>query len=534
MNLKDKINFNLKIGTKLYLGFGLLIILLIAFGFYVRGIMSEINSQSTIITDDQLPSINLINSIDDLAFEYRISQFDYITATTEEGRQEAKKNMEDVGKKYEAKLSKYKKTIDSRKEKELLNTILSEHGKYINISNKVMKLSKQKKTKEARKLMLGEAKIHFNKAASMLNRLVRYNINEAKQASKHGDILYSKSIRNLAIIGFINFVVALLIAFIITKSIVNPLDILRQELEKLANNGGDLTQEIKVETKDEIGDLATVVNQFLSNLRKMIKEVKDSAQQTLSTCQELNASSEETSASIEEVSASVEELTATIESTNESSSQISDNASRVNDLADNGLMKMDATQEEMEETMDYSQESIKNINQLSQVAEEIIGIVDIISNIAEQTNLLALNAAIEAARAGEHGQGFAVVAEEIRSLAEETQSSTENIKELVSRLDSQTKETIDVIEDSNEQIKAGAEIVDEAEESFATITERIKVVVEQINQSDRAMKEIASGSDEISSATEEQSAAMEQITNSTQELANMAEDLEGLVDKFKV
>jgi methyl-accepting chemotaxis protein len=346
------------------------------------------------------------------------------------------------------------------------------------------------------------------------------------------------------LIGIIAVIIGIVVAYYIAGYIAKPILKLRDSANIIAS--GDLTETVSIENDDEIGELTDAFNKMVYNIKNLVVNINDSALRTDETGEELKATAAETSRSIdnvagslEEFSASIEEVAASAEEFASASTDINQNVQgitnytdQVNELAESGLEEMQKTERKMEKVMDVSAESIDKISNLNQSAGKINGIVNMISTIAEQTNLLALNAAIEAARAGEAGRGFAVVADEIRELAEETKGSTNEIKNLVSNLQKEIEATVEVINNTNDQIKTGASSVSETGKTFNNITDKIKEVVTQVRETAVSVNELSKGSQDISKVTEEQAVNSDQISESIQKQSESMENLNQAFDSL--
>lgn len=308
------------------------------------------------------------------------------------------------------------------------------------------------------------------------------------------------------------------------------------ELQRSAGqvSAGDLTAEISVERRDEIGLLASSFNKMVSSLRQIIGNVQEAADRVLATTSQLSAAAEETSASIEQVAASANHFSQTVSSMNSNVGQVSASTAQVVTMAAEGEAALEKTAAQMEELHRSIQELAEIIASLDTSSAEIEKIVQAISAIAEQTNLLSLNAAIEAARAGEHGRGFAVVAEEVRKLSEESSGATEEIRTLISDVQRKTQQAVEGMHRSVVNVDETARVVGDSGRLLSSIIRSINEIGQRIQNIGDDTKAIDLGAQEIAAATEEQSATVEEITSSVQGLSEMAEELQDVIASFKV
>ncbi len=379
-------------------------------------------------------------------------------------------------------------------------------------------------------------------------------------------------VMTIAVIGIITMIVML---FLI-RSIIQPIKLVNNQLKEIAEGEGDLTKEIQIQTKDEIGEMALSFNKMLGSLRAMLSQVSEASEQVAASSEELLSSSEQTASVTDQVVLSIQEVAKTIEiqgkNTTESAeaihditrgmhyiadsiSSVAENANVMMAQANLGNTHIQKVVGQVKNIHDASSDTLEVMKNLEQNSNYIGKIIDVITEIASQINLLALNAAIEAARAGEHGKGFAVVADEVRKLAEQSKSSADQIVEIIHIIQKDIDTAVDMTSNVNSVAKNGLEITEESGKSFEqivksienvtaqtqelnTITEEITTNIEQINSSIEEIAKMAETnakhSTEISSASEEQLATMEEVTTSATTLATMAEQLQLLVKRFKI
>lgn len=349
----------------------------------------------------------------------------------------------------------------------------------------------------------------------------------------------SSTLKSLAAISIILTLIVLFIAgavaVVLSNQIVKPIQILKDEFNMLAEKGGDLTQEIKVHSNDETGDLAKAVNQFLANLRAIILEVKRASVQVAGTSQQLTSSAQQTAAGASETAITMSQIATAVDrvsSNTQTVAHASETAAKFAGEGDRGIAKLI---EQMKSIAGSAGLVFNNINELSKKSQEINQIIGLITNIADQTNLLALNAAIEAARAGEQGLGFAVVAEEVRKLAEESANATKEISNLVNAIQVESQRAVESIAVGGKDIKVGNRvIIKEVGEGFKNIISAVQSLTEEIQSVVAAIEEVSAGVQNVAAATEEQTASMEEVSASAESLSKLSDGLDAIVGRFKV
>lgn len=344
-----------------------------------------------------------------------------------------------------------------------------------------------------------------------------------------------KLILKVSIISIVcGIILLLLLSVYIIRSITGPINLLQKELHTLAESGGDLTQEIKIESKDEIGYLAKSVNNFIASIRSIMIQIKESSDLVSNTAQQLTASSEQTSASANETAATMNEIAGTVGRIGTNTQEISQVSVSADQQAEKGRMGISRISEQVNNIASSTNEVSRAIDVLNNKSDEIGKIVNIITGIADQTNLLALNAAIEAARVGEHGRGFAVVAEEVRKLAEQSASAAKEIYIIISGIQIESQRAVSIMLESAKEVETGTMVVEEVSGNFERIINAIEGLSGQIGEVASAVEQMSAGIQNVAASTEEQTAAMEEVSASAESLSKLSDQLNRIIDKFKI
>ncbi|MDH5543788.1 MAG: methyl-accepting chemotaxis protein [Nitrospinota bacterium] len=358
----------------------------------------------------------------------------------------------------------------------------------------------------------------------------------------------SRTARNISIIAAI---VLITINLLVLNSffrvmVVKPVNDISIIAGKIA--GGDLRTEIKMDRDDEIGDLYKSLSEMKENLKRMINQIHKSSMDVSSAASNLNSFAlhinEGTTKQTEQsthAATSVEEMSSTITEIARSSSEALGSSTMARETAERGAKAVQETVEGIHRVFKAMEKSSAMIKTLGENSNEINKIISVIDEIAEQTNLLALNAAIEAARAGEAGRGFAVVADEVRKLAERTTKATKEIAGMIQKIQNDTIEAVGSMDEVMTEVKQDVSLADETGRSLSEIVKKVEISTDMVNhiataseEQSKTVEEIARNVNEVAQVSIETSKDSKETLVAAQKLSVLADDLSKLVSQFKI
>lgn len=561
---------NMKVGTKYITAFSISILLFVIAGYIIFTQVQNINDDLAALERRGDRSI-AISEMGSLIRTKDVRVSDYIHFQDSSFIEEFK----DRRQKFNEIENDVKTKMDKPKQKELFNKIAS-NDKEMNdmfLNKLVPQVDANEEldalqTRSVISTLRSKTVDDLNELRVIVNNERELAISDAKESLSQTIIVLFASIIASAIIGFI----------LIT--IVNRL--IKTNLEKVVHVAGEVsagnlqTESIDYKGNDEIGRLASAINEMKESLKGIIQnvstatdmvssqseeltqsanEVKEGSEQIASTMQELSSGAETQATSSTNLSEIMDGFVQKIQHAHQNGEQVSQTSNEVLNMTDEGSTLMNQSVKQMNDIDQIVKDSVTKVQGLDEQSKEISKLIQVIHDIAEQTNLLSLNAAIEAARAGEHGKGFAVVADEVRKLAEQVSHSVGDITTIVTNIQSETTSVVQSLQNGYEQVDEGTKQIQVTEETFDKIQQSVTDMASKVQQISGNLNEIANDSDdmnttiqEIASVSEESAAgveqaaasaqqsssSMEEVSSSSNDLAQLAEQLNEQVRKFKL
>jgi len=369
---------------------------------------------------------------------------------------------------------------------------------------------------QASKLSMGKLSSEFESMRDILNKIGEKLSESSTGLATKVNNTSKQSVVLLIIVSLLAVAVACSVAFIFPRMIIRNIGVLHDSLLSVVSGKGDLTVRLPRMGQDEIGKMSHTFNRFLKHLQILIKHIHDSSSNVGNASNQLNeivTKNEKTAAeqakSVELVSTALNEMGSAIQEVSNNTQQVATEAQEADANAQQSATIFKATIVEINSLAESVDHSANTILQLENEATAIASVLDVIKGIAEQTNLLALNAAIEAARAGEQGRGFAVVADEVRTLASKTQESTEHINEMINRLQSGVKNAVSSMASGKDKAATTVDSATRAQASLQEVTTYLSAISGHIIQ--------------VASAVEEQTVVVENINQNVQHINELSE-----------
>ena len=551
---------NMKIGTRLILAFGLIMLLFMINGGMSYRMIAQLNNHVNVLANDRMPKTELANhimvNINIIARALRNIMINPSKEPTQAELQRIEKARETIGSDIEALQKSTQSAEGISRLKELADVRIA----YIAVYEQYIELVTTGQLFEAKTMLLTSIRAAQNKYFSACEELINYQNQLAKDTAKMAEKQAGGGKTLIIMLLAAALAITIAAAWLIIRSITGPVQKVVDFVNKVAT--GDFTSQLVVNQRDEMGTMSVALSKTVVELGVMIKEVitgvttlSSSSTELAAISTQLSANSENASERATAVASSAEELSVNMSSVSAAMEQSASNvgmvataaeemSSTVNEIAHNAAKAKDIT----EDAVTRSVQTTRKINDLGRAAEKIGRVTEAITEISEQTNLLALNATIEAARAGEAGKGFAVVANEIKDLAKQTAAATVDIKNQIDEMQGTTQSTIKDIEQISQVIKNINEVIvsiataveqqsaatSEISANVAQAAAGIAEVNENVAQSSLAIQTVNKDISEISDGNKEINDSSRNVNDSAHDLSRLAEQLDTLVRRFKV
>lgn len=563
-----------KVRSKLIVAFLIVSILIGVVGTIGVASLKNVNNKATEMYTVSLQHINQILSIKANVLQIKSDILIIIYEKDKYKVEESKKSINSAINENDKYLSDYENSQMTKEEGIVWAEFNESTKRYKDIRDKVMEYVSSNNLDEAQKKYLEMVPVQTNMIYNV-SKVIDMNLLQAKLAKENITYTYSNANITIVILTFTGFIIAIILGLIMSNNVNKPLKKIKTFAERLALY--DFSNPIIINRKDEFGQTSVALNKAQKNVNYLVKQIIEQSQDISASSEELSATAEElsskvvcvdqavnnitagmqeSSATSEEISTSVQEVDSSINELSEKAMEGSNNAIESKERA-SGVQNN--SRQAIDETLKLYAEKKKNMLQVienGKVVDNIKIMADTIGSIAEQTNLLALNAAIEAARAGEQGKGFAVVADEVRNLSEQSSQAVIGIKDTIITVQEAFKNSIDtgkdILEfintDVNKQLNAYAEtgkqyyndsdFVSKMSEEIASMSEEITATVSQVNEAVQTMAHTSQKSneqaEEIKDSMNETTKAIEQVALTAQSQSELAQKLNEIVQMFKI
>ena len=572
---------NLSIKARLFLGFGLVVVLFLGYVGFSMYTLNNVYDEVDNMANERLPMMRQMNKwAMDAADSRRYAAMTLIRPeTVDERMKQVDEKLAEIDKLFE----EYTKELQARQylreearqrdEKDLAE-LKALWADYHTKQDKMLKQVKSGQVEQAKQSYTGPDRQSFLKVNEQAQKMLKINDETVEKATTRIEDHIGQSEKMAMGVALAALIITLVSAYLLINSIESALEELTRVSEMMAK--GDLTHKVELEGDNELTELGHCNNRMVDAVRTLIEKISHGAEQVAASSEELTASSQQAAEAATHVAQTIVEVAGgmdkqltsvdsakqhvdkafiDMEAMTKKAGQVSENTEQMARAADHGAQLMHNAMDKMNGIEQSVANSAQVVRKLGENSKQIGQIVESISAIADQTNLLALNAAIEAARAGEAGRGFSVVAEEVRKLAEQSQLSAEEIKSRISVIQGDTEEAVVAMEAGTNEVALGTQAIREVGEQFKDITARVasietdmkeingavqtvskgmQGIIEAMDVIDEVSRDTSEETQTISAAAEEQSASSEEIASASHSLADLAMELQTSTSAFKI
>lgn len=509
---------SLGLRAKVALPFAISAIALMVIGLFSVLTAQNLVSDTDTLSERYLPAVSEALNGDRDLYQALVAQMSFINAT--ENNESPDQYLADFEENAGQALERLEKAIErlqgtgiSEKTTSFRNT----YDRWLETARESMRVAQSGDPTAGHKLLAEQSNPLFSELRDYYDQVGVHADEQAQIVASEASQEGAASSVFILVITAAAVIVGALLFIVFLRLIINSIGVLRQQLNNIAQGEGDLTQRIPVEMDDDLGKLATSFNHVLENLQAMIGSIQDLSRQLGEGASELSSAARDNNDGVTRQTDAISMVATAINEMQSAIEEVAGNASRAADITKhaqekghNGATIIRNSSVQVQRLAAQISKAVEVIRKLSQDSENITSVLDVIRDIADQTNLLALNAAIEAARAGEQGRGFAVVADEVRTLAKRTQQSTEDIQTMITALQTGVSDIVAVMETGSQEAVETEKLATEAEAELQGILE--------------SMADISDMNTSVASATEEQTQVIDEINRSVTEINDLASE----------
>jgi methyl-accepting chemotaxis protein len=524
----------------------LIALLVFALGGFSLLQMSSMHDRSTEVDDNWIPSINTLGDVSQDILRLRSATLRMLLSEDATQLREstalAQTLLDDLAQMQQ----RYEGLISSTEERAHYDDFKRYESTYLATRAQLAEHLRSNDRAAAMTLLYTSLNPQADAMTKALNELITHNREGASDAAKAANAVYTQATRGTLLVMALSAIATVILAALLTRSIVKPLADAVQVADSVAS--GNLTLNIDTQGNDEPAKLLQALKSMQGNLRGTIEQIADASNQLASAAEQLSAVTDGTarnlhqqSLEIDQAATAVTEMSSAVDEVARNAASASESSSESGRIARQGSERITQTLSSINQLAADVDSTSSNFGQLAGKIRGISQVLDVIRSIAEQTNLLALNAAIEAARAGEAGRGFAVVADEVRALAHKTGQSTREIETMISTVQGDTEQAVRAMESSNGLAKQTLDIaegagvaLDQIIQSIAEIGDRNLVIASATEQQAHVAREVDRNLINIRDLSLQNSAGSEQTSTASRALSSLAANMQSMVARFQV